>query len=66
MIQENNKPEVNKINSLDMATWKFVMQAHIKAKGWMDALDSPRPKKVRAILNATLRKVREKKLLNAI
>jgi hypothetical protein len=38
-----------------MATWKFVTQAHVKPKGWMDALVSPRPKIVRAILNATLR-----------
>ena len=48
-MQENNKSEervqVNKINPLDMATWKFITQAHIKAQGWMDALVSPRPER---------------------
>ena len=57
-MQEDNKSEervqVNKINPLDMTTWKFLIQAHIKAKGWMDALVTPRPKGERAILNATL------------
>ena len=37
-----------------MSTWKFLIKAHIKAKGWMDALVTPRPKGERAILNATL------------
>ena len=57
-MQEDNKSEervhVNKINPLDMTTWKFLIQAHIKAKGWMDALVTPRPKGERATLNATL------------
>ena len=57
MQEENNKIEervhVNKITPLDMNTWKFVIKAHIKAKGWMDALGSPRPKIERALLNAT-------------
>ena len=50
-MQEENKIEervhVNKITPLDMNTWKFVIKAHIKAKGWMDALVSPRPKRER-------------------
>ena len=59
-MQEENKIEervhVNKITPLDMNTWKFVIKAHIKAKGWMDVLVTPRPKGERAILNATLKK----------
>ena len=39
----DEKGSVNKITPLDMATWKFLIQAHIRAKGWNDALEKPRP-----------------------
>jgi len=56
-MQEDKEERIhiNKINPLDMNTWKFLIKAHIKAKGWMDALVTPRPKGEKAVLNATLR-----------
>ena len=56
-MQEDKEERIhiNKIDPLDMNTWKFLIKAHIKAKGWMDALVSPRPKRERESLNATMR-----------
>ena len=38
----DEKGSVNKITPLDMATWKFLIQAHMRAKGWNDAIEKPR------------------------
>jgi hypothetical protein len=32
-IRSEDRVQVNKINPLDMATWKFLIEAHIRAKG---------------------------------
>ena len=39
----DEKSSVNKITPLVMATWKFLIQAHMRAKGWNDAIEKPRP-----------------------